>query len=160
MTQDELAQMKQTKNVLIARFGKSFAGDYGWAEGALKKKDPTFRDIECSVEMSHMRPFYKMASHNVHANPKGIFFKLCLHSKNSDVLPIGPSVFGLADPGHGTAISILQATTTLLTIEPNMDCLVVCDVLRRFANKAGEAFLKTHESFEKDIARNKSVKWT
>ncbi|MGB2806095.1 MAG: DUF5677 domain-containing protein [Sedimentisphaerales bacterium] len=160
MTQDELTQMKQTKDVLIARFGKSFAGDYGWAEGALKKKYPTFRDIECSVEMSHMRPLYKMASHNVHANPKGIFFKLCLHSKNSGVLPIGPSMFGLADPGHGTAISILQATTTLLTIEPNMDCLVVYDILRRFANEAEEAFMKAHESLEKDIACNKSVNRT
>lgn len=160
MTKSEIAQLEQNRDGLIKRFGKDFKGNYGWAAVALGKKSPGFKDIEDAVKMSHMRPFYKMASHNIHSNPKGIFFKLCLHSKNSEVLPIGPSVFGLADPGHGTAISILQATTTLLTIEPNMDCLVACDVLRRFANKAGEAFLKTHELLEKDIARNKSVKWT
>lgn len=157
MTKNKIAQLKQNMDALIKRFGKDFKGDYGWAAVALGKRNPTFKDIEDAVGMSHMRPFYKMASHNVHANPKGIFFKLCLHSKNPNVLPIGPSVFGLADPGHGTAISILQATTTLLTIEPNMDCLVVCDVLRRFADKAGEAFLKTHELLEKGMKERNSL---
>jgi len=160
MTRDELAQQKQVRDNLIARFGKSFAGNYGWAAITLDKEKPTFQDIERSTDMSHMRPFYKMASHNVHANPKGLLFQLGVYSKGPDILLAGPSMLGLADPGQWTAISIFQTTAALLTTEPNMDCLVICDVLRRFTNEAEEAFLKAHESLEKDIACNKSVNRT
>ena len=160
MTQEKMAQLKQNRDSLINRFGKDFNGNYGWAAVALSKRQPTFKDIEDAVEMSHMRPFYKMASHNVHSNPKGIFFKLGLHPQNPEVLPAGPSAFGLVDPGQNTAISIYQTTVAILTIKPNMDYLVTCDVLRRFADETVEAFLKADESLEKDIARNESVKRT
>jgi hypothetical protein len=37
---------------------------------------PTFKDIERAAGIDHLRAHYRMASHNVHANPKGVFFKL------------------------------------------------------------------------------------
>jgi hypothetical protein len=90
----------------IARFGPGFAkGDYGWAGHHLNMVQPTFRDIEQAAGIDHLRAHYRMASHNVHANPKGVFFKLGL-LPDSQMLLAGPSNAGLADPGHGAAISL------------------------------------------------------
>jgi hypothetical protein len=91
---------------VIAKYGPDFAkGDYGWAGHHLGKTKPTFRNIEAAMQIDHFRAHYRLASHNVHANPKGVFFKLGTLAE-SQVLLAGPSNAGLADPGHGAAISL------------------------------------------------------
>ena len=112
------------------------------------KNRPTFRDIEEKVRLDHLRPFYKMASHNVHANPKGIFFRLCLYPTSQDILLAGPSNTGLADPGHETAISMGLITVTLLNIQPNIDRLVICNILMKLENEIGEEFIAVHRLLE------------
>ena len=143
--QDEMDSLERNKDLLIRRFGKSYAGNYGWAAHALKLPRPSFADIEKAVGLDKLRPYYRMASHNIHANPKGVFVKLGLAGFDADLLLAGPSQRGLADPGHGTAISITQATTALLTSQPNLDRLVICDVLRRLQQETGAAFMAAHE---------------
>ena len=65
-----------------------------------------------------------MASHNVHANPKGVFFKLGMLAE-SQVLLAGPSNAGLADPGHGAALSLSRVTAALVGLQqpPTLDNL-------------------------------------
>jgi Family of unknown function (DUF5677) len=147
-TEVEMAEFKKNRDALITRFGSDFDEEYGWAISGTGKKRPRFIDIQESVEMGHMRHFYKMASHNVHANPKGVFLKLGVLKGGPDILLAGPSVLGLADAGQGTAISICQATAAFLTIEPNMDRLVICDVLRRFLADTEQAFLAAEADVE------------
>jgi hypothetical protein len=153
LTETELAKFKANRESLLTRFGKEFDEEYGWAISGTGKKRPKFSDIEESVEMGHMRHFYKQASHNVHANPRGVFLKLGVFEDGPDILLAGPSVLGLADAGQGAAISICQATAALLMIEPNMDRLVVCDVLKRFMADTEDAFivgqLDTEETFSR-----------
>ena len=48
-------------------------GGYGWASSVLNTQRPTFRHIEESIDQDHMRPYYKMASYNVHAGQKVYF---------------------------------------------------------------------------------------
>lgn len=150
LSEEEFNEIKSTYQHLISRFGPSYKGDYGWAAPVLGKERPTFRDIEEKVELDHLRPFYKLASHNVHANPKGVFFKLGLYPGNQDILLAGPSNTGLADPGHGAAISLGQITVALLTTKPNIDRLVVCDILMKLQQEIGEAFLATQKSLEEE----------
>jgi hypothetical protein len=97
----------------------------------------------------HLRPFYKMASHNVHANPKGVFFKLGLYAAGEEVLLAGPSDMGLADPADGTAISLGQITITLLMTRPNIDRLVISETLMTLGREIGETFLKIQLALEK-----------
>jgi hypothetical protein len=84
-TEKEMDKFKLDREQLVDQFGKSFAEDYGWAATELGIDKPCFRDIENKVELSHMHSFYKMASHNVHANPKGVFFKLGRLSDGPDI---------------------------------------------------------------------------
>lgn len=97
-----------------------------------------------------LRPFYKMASHNVHANPKGAFFKLSLYPRRQDILLACPSNIGLADPGHAAAISLGQITIALLTIKPTLDNLVICNILMRLEPEIGETFLAAQKLLEED----------
>ena len=131
------------------RFGESFKGDYGWAALAIRSNRPTMSDIEEHVQLDHMRPYYRMASDNVHPNSHGSYFRLGLHSSQQEkMLLTGPSNLGLADPGHSTAISLLQITTALLATESVLDCVVTMKILAELTNEVGEAFLKVHQELE------------
>lgn len=89
-----------------------------------------------------------MVSQNVHANPKGVFFRLGLYPEGQDILLAGPSNTGLADPGHGTAISLGQITVALLSTRPNIDRLVICNILVRLMGEIGEEFLAVQRFLE------------
>jgi Family of unknown function (DUF5677) len=143
--EQELADLRSIYQQLINRFGSAYRNSYGWAAVALGRQDPKFSDIEQVVGLDHLRPYYKLASHNVHANPKGMLFRLGLYPERTNLLLAGPSDAGLADPGHGAAISLFQTTTTLLTTEANIDRLVICHVMVKLVDEIGDAFLAGHE---------------
>ena len=149
LTEEEISSLKSRYDGLRDKYGRSYCNSYGWASSILGKKNPTFKDIEESAGLQHLRPFYKLASHNVHANPKGVFHKLGLFSWERDLLLAGPSFAGLADPGQGTAISLMQITTTLLTSDqPNLDRLVLCNILLDLQNIISSEFIKVHQVLE------------
>ena len=91
-----------------------------------------------------------MACHNVHANPRGIFFKLGLYPDSGDILLASPSNIGLADPGHSAALSLAQITISLLTHNPNLDRLVICQIIFKLQDEIGAAFLDTTTSIYSD----------
>jgi len=149
-TQEELDKMKDTYEQMKTRFGFTFTKSYGWAAKIVGKDSPTFRDIERSIKMDHMRPYYRLASHNVHADPRGVFFKLGLSSTEEDILLAGPSNTGFADPASGTALSITQVTTALLNHKPNLDRIVASNILMKLKDEIGDAFVETQAKLEND----------
>ena len=155
LSKETLDSLKVQRDELIARFGEAFKSDYGWASSAIGSNHPTMSDIERHVQLGHMRPYYRMASDNVHPNSHGAYFRLGLHSSQQDeVLLAGPSNVGLADPGHSTAISLLQITTNLLATESVFDCVVTMKILEELTNEVGEAFLKVHQELETLVTDN------
>ena len=102
LTQAEIDVLDERYKALVARFGKGFTGNYGWAASALGIEWPSLADIERAVQLDHLRPYYRMASDNVHANSHGAFYKLGGFPPDLDILLAGPSNMGLADPGNGT----------------------------------------------------------
>jgi hypothetical protein len=154
LTKEELNEIKEIYDNLIDRFGKNYRYDYGWASSAIGKNKPSFRDIEKVAGLKHLRPYYKMACHNVHANPRGLFFKLGLYPESGDILLAGPSNVGMADPGHSTALSLAQITVSLLTHQPNLDRLVICQILMKLEKEIGEAFMEAARSLMPDKSYN------
>lgn len=149
----ELERIRSIVEKLKERFGKAYGTEWGWAAQALDSERPTFRDIERAAGLAHLRPYYKLASHNVHTNPKGVLFKLGLLPEHR-VLLAGPSNLGLADPGHGTALSLAQTTAVLLTTRPNLDRIVLCQMLMNLEREVGEAFLAAHRKVDATAARD------
>ena len=148
ISQEEFDELKAEHDKLVERFGRSFKEEYGWAASALEKGRPTIGDIEESVGLEHWRPYYRMASANVHANAHGVYYRLGASPLTNEVLLAGPSVFGLADPGDSTAISLGQVTTVLLTTEPILDGIVISKILMILVEEVGEAFLQAHRELE------------
>ena len=144
----EMAIIEKEYLELIERYGKNYGYDYGWAATALNLAKPTFRDIEASVELDHIRPYYKAASANIHANPAGVFKRLGLFPEE-DVLLAGPSNIGLSDPAQTTAISLTQITTSVLTYGANMDFLVACKVMAEYSKIVEKKFAEIENEIHK-----------
>ena len=138
----EAAEMKARHDALVLRFGREFAKPYGWAAAALRLPKPTFADIERASSLEHLRPYYRMASQNVHATPKGILFRLGL--TDEAVLLAGPSNIGLADPGQSAAISLMQVTASLLQLAPTLDHIIAARTIQRLVRDVCEAFGRVH----------------
>jgi hypothetical protein len=143
---------------LLERYGSRFGGSYGWAQAALAAKDPRFakkdatlRAIEESVGTPHMRPYYRMASHGVHANPKGVTWTSdLLAAHQGAVLLTGPSPAGLADAGHWALISLTRVTATTLASKAGEATALIVMVLLKLTEEAGEAYHAAHEALEEN----------
>ena len=151
LTRAEIEALDEQYNSLIARYGKAFGRDYGWAASALRKERPTFVALEEAVEMDHLRPYYQMANQNVHPNSHAAFFKLGLdETGQGEVLLAGPSSLGLADPGHGAALSLTQITAALVTtVSPTIDGVVGLMIVNLMQHETGDAFLDAHKRAER-----------
>ena len=139
--EDELSALRSARDSAKDRFGAAFMNDHGWAADVLKKKRPSFADVEEDADLGHMRPYYKMASYGIHAGVKCVTFNLGLGPmEEGSLLLCGPSDAGLTDPGHSTAISLLQVTASLLASKPNVERIVTLEVFQRLVDEIGEAF--------------------
>ena len=98
---------------------------------------------------AHFRSHYRLASHNVHANPKGVFFKLGL-LRETQVLLAGASNAGLVEPGHATALMLTRISATLCCLRPSLDNNVALSMMGTLIEEIGEAFLKAHKQLETD----------
>ena len=148
LRQEELDELDERYRGLVARFGRSFRSEYGWAADALGNKDASLANIETDVELDHYRPYYRMASQNVHGNSHAAFFKLGVGETDRTVLLAGPSNQGLADPGHGVALSLTQMSAALADAYPTVDRLVSVMVMNLLQDEIGEAFLRAHHEAE------------
>jgi hypothetical protein len=141
-SQTEVDDCKAIYDVVLEKYGKEFKESYGWASPYLDNKRPNFSHIEADVDLDHMRPYYKWASHNIHANAKGITNKLGLCESKEDILLVGQSNSGMTDPAHATAIALSQITTTLINIEPSIDTIVTSKMIAAISDEVGDAFIQ------------------
>lgn len=149
ISQRELDSTNAAADALVAKYGPEFEGEYGWAAYALGIKWPKFAEIERAVGLDHFRPYYKFASHNVHANPKCILQSLGIMD-GSTMMASGPSNVGLTDPAQNAALSLSQITTALATYWPSLEALSVVGVLNELPAEIGRAFWKAEKAIAAD----------
>lgn len=141
LSDEEMGEIQKDYDDCLSKYGKPFKGDYGWAAVALGNDSPKFGQIEAAVDLEHHRPVYRMAGHNVHANPKGAMFRL--GQLHPNILLAGPSNAGLADPGSDAAASLAQVTVALMgTREATVDDALTVEVLLLLSDDVRNAFLE------------------
>jgi hypothetical protein len=151
--EDEMQAHRKLWAELIERFGRPFKNPYGWAVPLFEgNSDPKFRDLEKLAGLDHLRPHYGWASHRVHAGAKGAALNIVSRGPESAYLT-GPTNAGLADPGHGALISLLQVTTDLILFgrpsaegSPHVTAMVTA--LAQLVDEAGDEFLRVHREIE------------
>jgi hypothetical protein len=154
ITPHDLAELKQHRDEAVARFGKPFATPYGWAANALAKERPTFADIEAAASLEYLRPFYRLASHPLHANPKALTHSLAW-DEGSRERAYAPSNSGFVDPAQGALISLAQVTAALLLAvapEEQVYWLPRYQALATLVDDAIDLFVVTQEELDAEEA--------
>ncbi len=157
--ESELAEIKKRYAAAIAMYGPDFKGQYGWAAKHLNKPKPSIADIREGTKLDHLAPFYRFASHNVHANAKGILLRMGLIGE-SNILLSGRSNAGLAEPGHAAAQSLLQASAALLHLNSTLDNIVIMKIMDGLTDDIGKMLSAAHKQLEKDtvLAERRKLK--
>ncbi len=151
-TAEEMRAGRMRFDELCSRFGRSFAGQYGWAARALQNNAELkgvngFAALELDVEFDHLRQYYRLASHPTHANPKGILL-------TSDQLPevegvlAGPGPAGLETPGQAVCISMTNVTGILLTSDSGAAAPFILAALSQLTSEAAEAFVNAAQALD------------
>jgi len=151
----EVKEVEEAHAKLIEKYGGEYDNRYGWAAKFLNKGRPSFADLEESAGLSHLRPFYRMASHAVHANPKSVLFSLGLINQGEFLLA-GPSNAGLADPGQGLAISLVQMNNILLGLEPSFTSIITMKMGEIYVKEISSEFMKSHYEVAKKWGAEKN----
>lgn len=148
----EVAAQEARFDALLAKYGKRFGDPYGWAQEAMATVDPKFEkgrvfftDLERAAQIDHMRPYYRMASHGVHSNPKSVLWEADWWPDAPEtVLLTGPSPVGFADAGHATLISLTRVVTSALHSKRGAAMPFLIGALLDLTARAGDAFLQAH----------------
>ena len=56
----------------------------------------------------------------------------------------------MADPGHATALSLLQVSSALMNVNPTADNVVAVYSMRNLVDEIGDEMIKAHRKLERD----------
>jgi hypothetical protein len=151
LSTEEFNELKLRRDRLCEEFGSDFGKENGWASKALGRSNPQFIDIEERVKLERFRPFYKLASNAIHAGFKGVIHRIGIPHPRNEYVFVGPTIFGLADPGQNMAISINQITVNLLHLKPNADRLAIITATNKLVSEIQDEFIKTNQHLKANI---------
>ncbi len=134
----------------LARFGSEFAHPYGWAAQHLKRKKPTFKDLQEEADRAAMSTYYKLASFNVHASARSLFFNLSSIGPQT-VLIAGRSNVGLDEAGSRAAHTIVLITLLYVQRPTNATNLFKGKVLLKLRDEAEKAFERAQRKLSREV---------
>jgi uncharacterized protein DUF5677 len=140
---------------VIEVFGKPFGSIYGWAAHHLKRSKPTFSDLEEAAGRAQTRPYYKMASYNVHASPRGIYDRLGYDAQR--MIIAGATNAGLTEPGQNTAFSLTLITHFLYREPHTMPDLISLRMLADLRDEIPPLFARAESKLNRDEAKIQKV---
>lgn len=153
----EVNKVTKAYNAAIAKYGKDFDTDYGWATLHLKKKRVTFADLEAEAGRAEMRAHYQMGNDNVHAGVKSMFIRLGLLDNYDEGLLAGRSNGGLMEPGQNAAHTLTQISAIVCFSETNMDDLVVAEMMGMLRDEIPRSFYAADKRLRRDDKKYKAT---
>jgi len=143
------AKIVKAYDQAIAKYGKNFKYEYGWAAFHLKKCKPTFIDLEEAAGRAEMRSHYQMSNDNIHAGIKSMYVRLGLLG-DYDGLLAGRSNAGLTEPGQNAAHTLTQLSVLVCSSEPIFDDYVIADILMTLRDEIPRSFARTDVQLRRD----------
>jgi hypothetical protein len=149
-TAQAMQDITDARDRVIQKYGREFRGDYGWAVEYLDGAPANFAEIEKAVSFDHFRSLHRWASQEVHAGVKALYTELA--APGTEVILIGPTNTGFADPGQNTCISLMVVTSLLLQLGPSIDSLVMSRTMSHFVDRAIDEFITVQTAVESSDA--------
>lgn len=141
-SKEQFDECKEIYDNLIAKYGKQYSSDYGWAADYLNGEKPIFSNIERTTKLDHWRPYYKEASQYIHPTSYGIAPKIALEECESEILLVGRSNSGMVEPAHGAAISLAIVTSHILLKYSSISSSLLQGIVLKSAENVGEKFFE------------------
>ncbi|MED1059715.1 DUF5677 domain-containing protein [Bacillus mycoides] len=155
----EADNIEKEYNAILKKHGNNFYKPYSWAKTLFPSKDRIyFSDLEKLAGIDHLAIYYKQANYHVHASPTGLYNSLGniqderVHQYG---YVFGPSNYGLSIPGQLTIISLTQIAGALLLLNPNMDRLIMANVLKKYTDNATLEFDRVQNEIEQESIAEK-----
>ena len=162
LSSEEVAHSERKKKEAIAKYNDDFGGEYGWAAPYCGTGKPTFFHVRKAAGYAFWKAHSGMASHAVHAGPHGILFRLG-HPRGAGPAPLsGPSLIGLCDPLHATAIRVAHATFAFIQsvrdvesepLESNVEHTARITYIDSLAKRVGGLAGRAHSRLDRKYAK-------
>lgn len=137
---EELEAIEAEYQAVLDKHGKDFRKEYGWASDVVGNPNPRFVDLIKKSNRESLQSYYKIASFNVHANARSLFYRQTSMASHSGLIS-GSSNAGLDEPGIQTAYLLCQITSNLTTnIDTTLDDIIALQTLVRLRDKAYKGF--------------------
>ncbi|MYV40945.1 hypothetical protein GT030_19245 [Streptomyces sp. SID1328] len=151
LEQEFIDQVEDRFNAVMAKYGREFKGDYGWAKKYCP--DANLAGLEKKVQMGHMRGYYKWANNEVHAGSRSLLLNVS-EFRGQRMLRAGKTNVGLTDPAS-MALNSLFVVTVMLLAEGipesvNLTGLVTMKALNEMCAQASEMFLRVDREIMED----------
>jgi len=75
ISDEERADIETKYQNSLTKHGRDFRREYGWASEVIGNPNPKFVDLVKKSDRDTLQSYYKMASFNVHANARSLFFR-------------------------------------------------------------------------------------
>jgi hypothetical protein len=106
----EIVALDDKRAQVLKKYGNDFKEEYGWAAPFCGVAKPDFVALREAAGYAHWKAHFGMANHAVHAGPHGILFRLGHPVGAKPLALMGPSLLGLCDPLHASAIGLMHTT--------------------------------------------------
>ena len=136
---------------VLEKYGKEFGSPYGWAAEHLKKKKPSFSELQLAAGRAEMASHFRMASHGIHAGPQGMYFKLGLLGPKPSIIS-GASNAGFAEPAQNVALTLAQVTSLLWPKHPGPFDLIWMKAFVLVREAIPQALLRADRKLKRDDA--------
>jgi len=160
ISDDDMAEMKQAHDDLIARFGPSYGAPYGWAAGLPglpRPTRPTFEDLETLAQLDHYRGFYRWSSHFIHSDSKALRLSQVERGGSSAVLANATNTM-LADPAQQTLSALTRTFTSMVTAGQPFAFydMLLCESLQILVTKAHNMLVDSENAVDEAEERLQS----
>lgn len=150
-SQQELDEANALMKRICEESDFDFSSRNGWARKYLKSSK--FQNLQKAAGLEHWINDYSSASRDVHTDFRRMQSLIGMHTVEEDALLCGPSSYGLAEPAHSAAISLMQATIAFILAhqdrpKSSLDfsaSLVFAKVIGMLTDEVGEVFGEIHK---------------
>ncbi|MEU3650984.1 DUF5677 domain-containing protein [Lentzea sp. NPDC034063] len=159
---DELDSLRSEHDALVSRFGPHYRGSYGWAHDLRGESQNRmeFADLTRLAELGHLEPYYRRASHEIHADAAGI--RTALLPVDEQLLPTGGNTTSLVEPANLALLLLQHCTTSLVLfgINPRQAHAVISlRTIQVLVDRTNMELIAGCKSFEAETLRAMTSKW-